>query len=565
MKNTKFSSTRKEKLYFLVTIFSTLIALAILVYFTFSSFYYIARADAQKLGKLSVMEESEKLNNFLIKGLDVLEVTGMSVEYLLSQGATPKEVEHFLLEQSRVYAERIDREYTGIYGIINDVYIDGIGWNPGPGFDPTSRPWYKTAVEGNGKSMIVSPYLDAQTNTIMISVAQLLSNKKDVISLDIYMDKFHNLANTINFGGKGYGFIMDKNGMVVSHHNSELVGKNIYEDDYPGKEYLVAYAKRIQKSSLKSKGKVLQVNVKGEKKLVLYNTVKDDWFVVMVINTDELYAEVESALVLSIVLSTVIFIIIMFFCLTSYRNRVRALRYAGQLQEYQLTLKDKVKEQTQEIKNQTRKIVKMQENVIEGMATLIELRDGNTGEHVKNTKKYAYLIAKYMLDHHLHPEKVDEEFVSNVKKAAPLHDVGKIMIPDHILLKPGKYTPEEFEIMKNHSRYGADNIKNILGDNVDKATLTVTENIAHYHHEKWNGKGYPDGLSGENIPLCARIMAVADVFDALISKRCYKDSMSVEEALAILKKDRGSHFDPECVDIFFEIAKDLFKKKEVKF
>ena len=235
MKNTKFSSTRKEKLYFLVTIFSTLIALAILVYFTFSSFYYIARADAQKLGKLSVMEESEKLNNFLIKGLDVLEVTGMSVEYLLSQGATPKEVEHFLLEQSRVYAERIDREYTGIYGIINDVYIDGIGWNPGPGFDPTSRPWYKTAVEGNGKSMIVSPYLDAQTNTIMISVAQLLSNKKDVISLDIYMDKFHNLANTINFGGKGYGFIMDKNGMVVSHHNSELVGKNIYEDDYPGK------------------------------------------------------------------------------------------------------------------------------------------------------------------------------------------------------------------------------------------------------------------------------------------------------------------------------------------
>ena len=121
-----------------------------------------------------------------------------------------------------------------------------------------------------------------------------------------------------------------------------------------------------------------------------------------------------------------------------------------------------------------------------------------------------------------------------------------------ILNKPGRFTPEEYEIMKEHAAFGGEIIKDIFGKNADPMLVEVAGDVARYHHEKWDGTGYPEGLKKEEIPLSARIMAVADVFDALVSKRVYKDAMAVEQAVAILEKDAGTHFDPEIVDIFFE-------------
>jgi len=147
--------------------------------------------------------------------------------------------------------------------------------------------------------------------------------------------------------------------------------------------------------------------------------------------------------------------------------------------------------------------------------------------------------------------------VQNIRYAAPMHDIGKIGVPDNILLKPGKLTDEEFEIVKTHSSIGGKILANSKSE-----TLMVAEQIALSHHEKWNGKGYPQGLAGDNIPLAVRIVGLADTFDALTSKRPYKDPFPVEVALDIIKKDRGQHFDPNVVDVFLENIDEIVKIKE---
>jgi HD-GYP domain-containing protein (c-di-GMP phosphodiesterase class II) len=144
-----------------------------------------------------------------------------------------------------------------------------------------------------------------------------------------------------------------------------------------------------------------------------------------------------------------------------------------------------------------------------------------------------------------------------VEKSAPLHDVGKIRIPDAVLNKPGKLTPEEFEIMKTHATVGKEIIDKAISTVEGGSYLKEARNMAAYHHERWDGKGYPEGLKGEEIPLSARVMAVADVFDALTSKRIYKPAFSIEEALKIIEEGRGTQFDPRCVDVFLEALPDV--------
>ena len=191
----------------------------------------------------------------------------------------------------------------------------------------------------------------------------------------------------------------------------------------------------------------------------------------------------------------------------------------------------------------------MQSHVIDDLAALIESRDVSTGEHVARTKRYVELIAREMLRRGSHPETLNEETVERIVRAAPLHDIGKIAVSDRILQKPGRLTPEEFEEMKQHAAKGGEMVHNILGNLDDEAFLQTASEIASSHHERWDGKGYPKGLAGEAIPLPARIMAVADVFDALVSERCYKKAMPPEQAFAIIDEERGRQFDPEIVDL----------------
>lgn len=195
---------------------------------------------------------------------------------------------------------------------------------------------------------------------------------------------------------------------------------------------------------------------------------------------------------------------------------------------------------------------------IRALAHLAETRDPETGNHILRTQGYVRLLASRLQDHHRFTGTLDDFYVRMLARSAPLHDIGKVGIPDYILLKPGKLDAAEWEIMKTHTSIGSDAIE-LAERDIDKPVefLNLAKEVAHWHHERWDGSGYPDGLAEEAIPLSARLMALADVFDALITKRIYKDAIPLEEARDIIAAGRGCQFDPDATDVFLDGFKDF--------
>ncbi|MBP0604410.1 two-component system response regulator [Aeromonas sanarellii] len=219
----------------------------------------------------------------------------------------------------------------------------------------------------------------------------------------------------------------------------------------------------------------------------------------------------------------------------------------------------------QEVQRRTREVVAIQEVTIQAMASLAETRDNETGNHIRRTQHYVKLLAELLRDHPRFRHFLNDETIHLLFKSAPLHDIGKVGIPDHILLKPGRLTKEEFEIMMTHTTLGRDAIQRAedqLGFPVD--FLRLAKEIAYSHQEKWDGSGYPQGLSGDDIPISARLMAVADVYDALISHRVYKPGMPHEEAVDIIRQGGGWHFDPDVCAAFLS-ATEQFKAIAERF
>lgn len=217
-------------------------------------------------------------------------------------------------------------------------------------------------------------------------------------------------------------------------------------------------------------------------------------------------------------------------------------------------LEDKAQYLESEVARRSREIEAIQDVTILAMASLAETRDNETGNHIRRTQLYVFTLAEKLKTHPRFANFLTEHTIKLLFKSVPLHDIGKVGIPDRILLKPGKLTPEEFEIMKTHTTLGRDAIvtaERRLGVNVD--FLTYAKEVAYSHQEKWNGSGYPEGLAGDAIPISARLMAVGDVYDALISRRPYKEPMPHNQAVQLIIDGRGTHFDPDIVDAFIAL------------
>jgi len=204
-----------------------------------------------------------------------------------------------------------------------------------------------------------------------------------------------------------------------------------------------------------------------------------------------------------------------------------------------------------EVQRRTREIQLTQDVTIRALARLAETRDNETGNHILRTQDYVHDLAVLASKHPLFEQQLDATSITLMSKSAPLHDIGKVGIPDHILLKPGKLTPEEWVTMRRHTRLGAEALERAELDACEPVPfLQCAKQIALSHHERWDGSGYPEGLAGNDIPLAARIMAIADVFDALISVRVYKPAMPPSRAREIMAAQRGLHFDPDLLDLF---------------
>lgn len=231
------------------------------------------------------------------------------------------------------------------------------------------------------------------------------------------------------------------------------------------------------------------------------------------------------------------------------RDDTQQQRYAKLMREYNINLEADVNKKTEKLR-------KVQEDIIISMASIVENRDNNTGGHIRRTSDVVKVFVAHLQDHQ-HFDELTDRFANCIVKAAPLHDFGKIAVPDEILNKPGKFEPEEYEKMKQHSAKGAVIVEQILHNSDDEYFRNIAVNVAHFHHEKWDGTGYPKGLSGESIPFEARVMALADVFDALVSKRVYKERMPYDKAFSIIEESSGTHFEPILCREFLECREEL--------
>lgn len=283
--------------------------------------------------------------------------------------------------------------------------------------------------------------------------------------------------------------------------------------------------------------------------------------------------------VIACYLNALVYLLFLFFVVTLYRKKIEKNRYAGVIMSIAVSLTVMILQSIfPEILITSivpaafilgfyllmedpsyRRLEKHNYEMISGFSTLVENKDDSTGGHILRTKQYVEIILNQLQNEKKYRNIISRDFVKNMLNAAPMHDIGKISTPDVILQKPGKLTPEEYEIMKQHAPRGGEIIMETFSRLDNPEFLKTAYYVARYHHEKWNGNGYPEGLDGEKIPLCARIMAIADVFDAVSAKRCYRDAMPIDQCFQIIENGRGTDFDPDLVDVFLD-AKEEIKK-----
>jgi putative two-component system response regulator len=278
----------------------------------------------------------------------------------------------------------------------------------------------------------------------------------------------------------------------------------------------------------------------------------------VMVEQDETHFALGAMLLLFLVVMLGSAVFLSKFILLSLRQRFENQQLAQQLAAMNDVLELKVQQRTAQLQRKTEEVSQIRDVTIMAMASLAETRDNETGNHLRRTQNYIRALGLKLRDHPRFRDYLSDDNIESLYKLAPLHDIGKVGVPDAILLKQGKLTPEEFEIMKMHPLLGGNAIAAAeSGLPTPNRFLHIAREIATGHHEKWDGSGYPLGLEGDAIPISARLMAVADVYDALISRRIYKQPFTHEQAVAHITEERGTHFDPDVIEAFLAIQDEF--------
>lgn len=480
--------------------------LAMMIY-TFQSFSSRSISDIEALGESNLYNESARIENYIQTGLNTLWVTADTVNYMMEKGATSDEILSCLQVESAHQTDRIDENFTGIYGYIRGEYLDGAGWVPDADYVPQDRDWYIAAKNARGEPTLVAPYVDAQTNTIMVSVSQLLDDGESVVSLDIALNEIQKITEEIQLENMGYGFIVDENGLVIAHFNESEKGKNYSDKDHSALLAKVCEVKKGRFSAI----------VNGEKCMVFTDQIYDSWHVVMVISDTKLFENLRKDLIVNAVVCIVVLLIIIIFSVQAYQR---------------IKLHEKQDEDSK------LKLDMLNANIVKALAYTIDAKDRYTSGHSQRVANYSLELAKRMGK--------SEEEQKAIYYAGLLHDVGKIRVPEDVINKPGKLTDEEFDHIRIHPVSGFHTLKDIYDDK--RIPLG-----AKYHHERYDGTGYPNGLAGENIPEVARIIGVADAYDAMASNRSYRNALPQDVARAEIEKGKGKQFDPHIANYMLEM------------
>lgn len=306
---------KKSKLNITFPLAVTFILMVLVVIYTSAMFYRISVSNIYDAGDDKISVLSASLGNYLDTTKSVVWVTADSVDFMVKNGESNQTILDFLVQETKRHKSQFDENYTGLYGCISGEYLDGLGWEPPADYDPTQRDWYKMASASEGELVIVPPYVDAQTGSMVISVCKSLSDSRDVLSLDLYTNHIQDIISDTDLNGKGYGFIVDKYGTIIAHADTALNGKNISELNL-GEEF----TKQL------GSGERFEAELNGEKTTFFTDVLMDQWYVVIAVGSGELFKEVYLQLAVNIVTNTIVFLLIALFYYIAYRNEQKSAR-----------------------------------------------------------------------------------------------------------------------------------------------------------------------------------------------------------------------------------------------
>ena len=458
---------------------------------------------------------SKDLDNYLTMALTTLRVSADTIDLMEKNGASSQEIYRYLLNQTARQKEQFDENYIGIYGYINGEYMSGVGWVPPEDFDPESRDWYKVALEDPGEVVIVSPYVDALTGLVIVTFTKCISEdeetgKGNVVALDVIVNHINDVVYSADIDGMGYAMVVNEDGFIVSHHEKEYAGRYISD----------VYGQGVMSEIIETNDGYFSADIEGESCTLFVQPIMDQWYAVIVAPDKELFSGVQSQLLVNIVVSLIIFFFITYFYYLGYRT---------------------------EQKN-SKKIDDLNMRMVTALASTIDAKDHYTSGHSQRVADYAVLIAEHM-------GKSKEE-LRMIYVAGLLHDVGKIRVPEDIINKPGKLERAEMDAIRIHPVSGYHILTGLHED------ISIGY-AAKYHHERYDGTGYPNCLEAENIPEVARIIAVADAYDAMASDRSYRKALPQDVIRGEIEKGKGTQFDPEIADVMLSII-DEDKEYELK-
>ena len=485
----KMNEGNRSRLHFVFTVIVTLALMLFALIYNSIVLYKSSVVSVFEDGDEAIKSTATELESYLTVASTTLRVAADSVDLLVESGKSVEEIEQFIIDQTTRQAEKFDENFTGIYALINGVYLDGLSWVPPEGYEPTSRDWYKTAAAADGEVVIVSPYLDAQTGSVVITFARSISNSEpcDVVCLDVIVNHITELAQNVKIAGKGYGMVVNSDGFIIAHLDESMNGQ-------------IVDGKLLDSIMNTSEGRA-KARIDGEDCVLFVSPVMNQWYLVIVITNDELLEDTYSKMAVNVMVSVITFCLIAFFYYVGYKNE----------QIY------------------GRKVEEMNVQTVKALATAIDAKDKYTNGHSTRVAEYSKMIAARS-----GYSKAEQD---EIYMMALLHDVGKIGVPDSVINKTSKLTDKEYSMIRQHPVIG----DSILGSIKERPDLAIG---ARWHHERYDGKGYPDGKAGEDIPEEARIIAVADAYDAMTSRRSYRDVMSQDDVMSEIEKGMGTQFDP---------------------
>ena len=470
----------------------------------YSMLYRETKENIIKNGEMSSATSAEQINRYLSKGIDTIKLVCYTLDSMIRSGKSQEEIKDFLINQSTALVNTTSENSTGIYGYIRGEYLDGTEWVPDDDYVPTERPWYIGARASVGRVAVGDPYVDAQTNTVLITFSKTLCDGKSVAAMDFSMDSMQSITEQIaEEGDLDTEIVLDQKYQVIAHSDKTELGKNyiVGTEDTFG-------AALVSKLRTLNGENYFSLEHEGKEYVVYAVSVSNDWTCISVYNATSVFSQLRQTVIFTIIISLLVVLVLLLILVRS----------------------NKKEEEFERMRH-----------VVEALAAAIDAKDAYTNGHSSRVADYAREIGRRF---GYSKKQLDELHMMGL-----LHDIGKIGVPDAVINKPGKLTPEEYELIKTHADIGA----KMLSKTSEMRGMAAG---AHWHHERYDGKGYPDGLAGDAIDEAARIIAVADAYDAMTTARSYRDNLPADVVRREISEGKGTQFDPDFADIMLKMIDD---------